>query len=516
MEMDIIAKQKQQTHPSMDNFTYFPSWLLQPAIVLLFSCVFIYTLRRKKSSMASPNLPPGPHRLPVIGNFHQILAGKDLHQVLWEFSHKYGPIMLIHLGSQPYVIISSSELANQVLKTYDHILNNRPLSKGFERLTFNYMDVAFSPSNDHWKKMRKVFITEFAGSKRTRFFKNVLDSEVNTMLDSFSSHLLNTTINLEDQIEHLITDVACKLAVGKSYREGTLVRGKTLKEILDELVIMLSGSLSDIFPSVGWILDGLRGWNGRLEQCFSDLDSFLEMVLDEHIDRTESERGDHEKDLIDACRSQLTRDELKSLLMNVINGSVDTTTAATIWAVSEIIKNPRVMQKLQGEIRSCVGRKPRVDESDITQMTYLKLVVKETLRLHPPPFLLVRECTSHCQIDGYDILPRTRILINSWGIGRDPKIWKVDATDFNPERLENLEVDQCEMVPFGGGRRSCPAANMATSIIEFTVASIFYSFDWKIPNEGNNENLDMEQEGFPVVKRKVPLCLVPMKHNWED
>ena len=200
----------------------------------------------------------------------------------------------------------------------------------------------------------------------------------------------------------------------------------------------------------------------------------------------------------------------------MINGSVDTTTAATIWAVSEIIKNPRVMQKLQGEIRSCVGRKPRVDESDITQMTYLKLVVKETLRLHPPPFLLVRECTSHCQIDGYDILPRTRILINSWGIGRDPKIWKVDATDFNPERLENLEVDQCEMVPFGGGRRSCPAANMATSIIEFTVASIFYSFDWKIPNEVNNENLDMEQEGFPVVKRKVPLCLVPMKHNWED
>lgn len=460
--------------------------------------------------MASVNLPPGPPRLPLIGNFHQVI-GKDLHQILWEFSHKYGPIMLIHLGSKPYVIISSSELANQALKTYDHILNNRPRSKGFERLTFNYMDVAFSPSDDHWKKMRKVFVTEFAGSKRTRFFKNVLDMEVKAMIDFFSSHLLNTTINLEDNVEHLITDIACKLAVGKSYREGTF-RGKTLKEILDNLVIMLSGSLSDIFPTFGWILDGLRGWNRTLEECFSDLDSFLEMVLDEHIDH----RSDHEKDLIDACRSQLTRDELKGLLMNVINGSVDTTTAATIWAISEIVKNPRVMQKLQGEIRSCVGGKPRVDESDITQMTYLKLVVKETLRLHPPPFLLVRECVSHCQIDGYDILPGTRILINSWGIGNDSRIWTENATEFYPERLEYFEVDQCEMVPFGGGRRSCPAANMATSIIEFTIANLFYSFDWKIPNGVNNDNLDMEQEGFPVIKRKVPLCLVPMKHNWED
>ncbi|CAH1454065.1 unnamed protein product [Lactuca virosa] len=335
------------------------------------------------------------------------------------------------------------------------------------------------------------------------------------MLDSFSSLPLNTTIDLDERLFHLVTDIVSKVAVGKSYREETF-RGKKLKEMLDDLVISLCGSVSDIYPGkLGLILDELLGFNRRLEKTFSNFDAFLQMVLDEHIDHTGT--SDHEKDMVDACRSQLTTNEMKALLMNVLNGAIDTTTTTMVWTMSEIIKNPRVMQKLQEEIRRCVGRKSSVEEADVANMPYLKLVVKEALRLHSTvPFLLTRECIKHCQIGGYDIFPGTRVLINAWGIGRDPKVWTESASIFNPERLENLELDRSEMIPFGGGRRACPAASVATQIVEYTIANLFYSFDWQLPSGMKNEELDMEEVGSLIVVRKTPLSLVPVKYDWQD
>ncbi|MFS8012026.1 putative cytochrome P450 [Helianthus anomalus] len=187
-----------------------------------------------------------------------------------------------------------------------------------------------------------------------------------------------------------------------------------------------------------------------------------------------------------------------------------------VWAMSEIARSDRVMQKLQREIRNHIGRKEKVDEVDITKMTYLKMVVKETLRLHPPaPLLMPHESLSHCQIDGYDVLPRTIALINAWGMGRDPRIWGENAAEFYPERFENFEVD-FEIVPFGGGRRSCPAMNITRVTVELVLANLLYSFNWEVADGMKNEDLNMQEVGSLVVRKKLPLCLVPTKYSPED
>ncbi|KAI7735132.1 hypothetical protein M8C21_006816 [Ambrosia artemisiifolia] len=482
----------------------FHSWLLPTIFVLFFSCIMIW----KKSSMRTSNLnlPPSPPRLPIIGNLHQVISN-SLHRRFWKMSQTYGPIMLLHFGSQPFIMISSSELAAEALKTHDNILSTRPYSRTLERLSYNYMDVVFSPYGEHWKLMRKVLVTEFLGSKRTKFFKRVQDAELKNLLDSLA---YGTVVNFDDIIKNLVVDIVCKITVGKSYREVKF-RGTTLEEMLDEFIILFMGSFSEIYPKYGWILEDLSGFTRRLDKHMKNYDGFLEMILDEHIDHT----SDDEKDLIDACRSSMTRDEIKGLITNVFNGAIDTTSTTTVWAMSEIVKNPKVLQKLQDEIRSCSRGKSQLDESDIANMTYLKLVVKETLRMHaPPPMLITRECVSPIQIGGYDILPGTRVLINSWGIGRDPRVW-TNPNKFNPERFENQVVGKFDMIPFGGGRRSCPGFNFSTSAIEIFLANLLYNIDWKLPNEMMNKDLDMTEEGSLFIVRKTPLCLIPSKHNWE-
>ncbi|KAI3748371.1 hypothetical protein L6452_11396 [Arctium lappa] len=378
--------------------------------------------------------------------------------------------------------------------------------------------------------MRKVFVSELLGPKRAGLFNHVTEMEIEGVVRSLSLLPSGTAVNIDNKLLALVFGIVCKVAFGKSYREEPF-RGATLKEMLDEAKKMLGGSIGDHFR-LGRILDKLSGWSGRLDKCFSNLDGYVQMVLDEHLNHEDGEISEREKDFVHALidlsskentrdQSCLTKDDMKALIMDVLTGGTDTIVVTMVWAMSEVARNPRVMKKLQSEIRSCVGRKQKVERSDMSHMTYLKMVVKETLRLHPPaPLLIPRECLSDCQIGGYDVFHATRVLINAWGIGRDPGTWGKNAAEFYPERFANLEFEfgggNFDMVPFGGGRRSCPAFSSATTTVELTIANLLHWFDWEVPNGLKMEDLNMEEDGSLVVYRKSPLCLVPMKPTWQQ
>jgi cytochrome P450 len=110
----------------------------------------------------------------------------------------------------------------------------------------------------------------------------------------------------------------------------------------------------------------------------------------------------------------------------------------------------------------------------------LKLVVKETLRLHPPaPLLQPRECAQACEILGHHIPIKTKIIVNVWAISRDPNYWT------EPERFIDNSIDykgsDFEYIPFGAGRRICPEIIFGLRNVEVVLATLLYHFDWKLP-----------------------------------
>ncbi|KAM1996860.1 hypothetical protein ACFX15_029757 [Malus domestica] len=206
-----------------------------------------------------------------------------------------------------------------------------------------------------------------------------------------------------------------------------------------------------------------------------------------------------------------------NLFQDIFSAGSETSATTVDWAISEMMKNPRVMKKAQREVREVFNRKGKADETSIREMKYLNAVIKETLRLHPSvPLLLPRECGEKCEIGGYDIPVKSKVIVNAWAIGRDPKYW-TEPERFKPGRFHYSSIDykgtNFEYIPFGAGRRICPGILYGLANVELLLALLLYHFDWKLPDETKHEDLDMTETFGIVVRRKQDLHLIPIPYH---
>ncbi|KAI3709832.1 hypothetical protein L2E82_39600 [Cichorium intybus] len=213
----------------------------------------------------------------------------------------------------------------------------------------------------------------------------------------------------------------------------------------------------------------------------------------------------------------ITDNNIKALFVNIFVGGTDTSAMTIEWAMTEMMRNPNVMEKAQKEVRETFKGKKKINETDLTNLVYLKFVIKETLRLHPPlPLLLPRECREQCQIDGYDIPVKMKVIVNAFACAVDPEYWD-DAERFKPERFEKSSIDfmgtNSEFVPFGSGRRMCPGINFGVTSIEYALAQMLYYFNWKLPSESSPKDIDMTENDGAVAIKKVPLLVTPTLYS---
>jgi len=484
------------------------SMRLAIALVALVGAFSFFVQGRNK------RLPPGPFPLPIIGNLH--LLGQLPHQALAALSLKFGPLMSLRLGSALTLVVSSPDMAKEFLKIHDLLFASRPPTAAANYFWYNCTDVGFAPYGDYWREVRKVCVLQLLSSRRLNYFCFIREEEVSAMIRSIANS--DHPLNISKTVSTLVSDILCRMTFGRKYSDQDSIGGKGINSMMKESFVVAGAfNVGDYIPYLGWM--DLQGLNRRFKEIHRIQDEFLEKVIEEHVAQNDP---NVQRDLVDVLlaasadkdmQPQITRENIKAILYDMLAAGTDTSSTTMEWAMSELLRNPPVLKKVQDELERVVGKGRMVRESDLPSLPYLQAVVKETLRLHAAsPLALPHLSVEACNVLGYEIPRNTRVLVNLWAIGRNPTSWE-DSERFVPERFMNgcsldEKVRNCEWIPFGAGRRGCPGEHLGMLLVEFPLAQLLHCFDWTLPGKMNGQELDMSERFGITVRRAHDLTAV--------
>ncbi|KZV18242.1 hypothetical protein F511_28108 [Dorcoceras hygrometricum] len=494
-------------------------------LFLSFITALLLFLLLKKGRTKS--LLPGPKKLPVIGNLHQL--GKLPHRSLHKLSKTYGDLMLLQLGSVPTLIISSADMAREITKSHDLAFSGRPSLYVVNKIVYN-SSITAAPYGVYWREVRKIAVLEMLTGKRVQSFGRIRDEEVALMIHRLSEHG-TSPVNLSSLSFSLSNNIVCRSAFGTMSPDdhgNSDGRMNKFHQILLEVQHLVGEiNVADVFPWLAWV-NKFNGVDRRCDKNFQELNDFLDKVIEEHLDPARPKPD--QEDILDVLlrvqedpNQEITlKDEnVKGVVLDIFTAGSDTSSATIEWTMAELIRNPQVKEKAQQEVRKACKGKVKVEENDLQKLTYLKLIIKESLRLHPPaPLMVPRETTENCTIDNkYQVPAKTRVIFNATAIGMDPKYWE-NPGNFFPERFLNSDIDfrgqHFELLPFGAGRRGCPGINFAISLVELALANLLFLFDWELPQGTSPGDVDMEEALGITMHKKIPLYLVasPPTHHF--
>uniref|UniRef100_M1BP85 Cytochrome P450 hydroxylase n=1 Tax=Solanum tuberosum TaxID=4113 RepID=M1BP85_SOLTU len=446
-------------------------------------------------------------------------------------------------------------MTREVMKTHDLAFASRPKLVSLDIICYKSTDIVFSPYGDYWRQMRKVCVLELLTTKNVRSFSSIRRDEASRLVQLIQSSTRGEPINVTERILRYESSMTCKAA----FRDQLLKDEEKFIEILRELVELAGGfSVADIFPSIK-ILHVVSGLRSRILKLHKNVDAIVEDVINKHKKNIASgKKGNGEfggEDLVDVLlrlmesgelKIPITNDNIKAIMIDMFAAGTETSGTITIWAMtemmrnpsvltkaqtedlfgagtetsgttiiwamSEMMRNPSVLAKAQAEVREAFKGKETFNEDVIEELKYLKQVVKETFRLHPPaPLLIPRECREETSINGYTIPLKTRVMVNVYAMGRDPKYW-LDAESFIAKRFEQSSIDYMgnnfEYLPFGAGRQMCPGITFGLINVYLPLAKLLYHFDWKLPDGVKPKDVDMTENCGITAARKSELYLI--------
>ncbi|CAL5074694.1 unnamed protein product [Urochloa decumbens] len=510
------------------------------AVALLLCSLYAVVKNRRRSKSKLP--PSPPWRLPLLGHLHHLI-GRLPHRSLHDLHLRYGGrgktgLLLLQLGRRRTLVVSTAAAAADLFKHHDLAFSSRPHNAAAHKQTYGSRNVSFAPYGEHWRQAKRVVVVHLLSARRVDAFAPVRAAEAAALVSrARRAAQAGEALSLRELVYGYTNAVVTRAAAGAAGATAERIRRLMAEsETLAAAGFQADGVLPDAAAAVFRRVTGLEK---KIDGMVDDWDRFLSEIIAEHEQRAppapgQAGGGDIVDVLLQLRRDQqggagkgfeLTDDAVKAITKDMIAAATETTAVTLEWAMAELARNPRVMRKLQDEIARVAGAGDAVAEADLSRMGYLRAVIKEVLRVHPPaPLLIPRESMADAALQGgrYEIPAGTTLLVNAWAIGRDPAAWDAPE-EFRPERFlaggaaggggSRPAVDfrgtDYQLLPFGAGRRICPGINFAQPVLELALASLLRHFDWELPAGVRPDDMDMVEAPGLSAPPRVPLVLVP-------
>ncbi|KAL2337424.1 hypothetical protein Fmac_011870 [Flemingia macrophylla] len=487
-------------------------------IILALAC--IYVLISIFKTLKSSKYPPGPRPFPIIGNILGI--GNQPHQALAKLSQIYGPIMSLKLGNTTTIVISSPQLAKEVLHKNDNIFSSRTFPDSVRALDHHTLSITWLPALAQWKTLRRICATKIFSSQKLDSTQALRQRSVQALLDYVEeSSNKGEALNIGEIVLITLLNSVSNTLFSMDLAHYTSDKSQELKDIIWGIMEEAGKpNIVDFFPILR-LLDP-QGARSRMDGYFRKLILFFDGLIEERLrlralkneSKTSNDVLDSVLELMIEENSQVTRPHVSHLFVDLLTGATDTSSITVEWAMTELLHNPEKLGKVKKEFQHILDKGEHVEESHISKFPYLQAVIKETFRLHPPaPLLVPHKSDVDAEIGGFMVPKRAKIMVNVWAMGRDSSIW-TNPNQFLPERFldsdTNFKGQHFELIPFGAGRRICPGLPLAYRTVHVILASLLHNYDWKLADGKKPHDTNMSEIFGLTLRKAQPLRVIPI------
>ncbi|XP_031288050.1 cytochrome P450 89A2-like [Pistacia vera] len=498
---------------------------MQSWFIILFS-ISIAFLLKAFINLLFPNkhLPPGPTTFPIVGNLLWLRRStSQIEPILRNLHAKFGPIVTLHFGSRRAIFVADRSLAYKALVQNGAVFSNRPPAPPTTKLfSSNQHNITSSSYGPTWRLLRRNLNREILHPARVRSYTRARKWVLHILLDRLKSE--SKSGDPVRVMDHFQYGMFCLLFMCF----GDQVNESQIKHVEDLQRRLLLGfnrfNILNLWPRLTKIVLRKR-WEELLQLRKYQEEVLIPLIRSRKKEKEESLNEGKEDEYVIAYvdslldlelpeeKRKLNESEIVSLSSEFLNAGTDTTSTALQWIMANLVKYPHIQEKIFMEIKGVVEEgEDEVKEDELQKMAYLKAVILEGLRRHPPAhFVLPHAVTEDVEVNGYVIPKDVSINVMVAEMGWDPKVWE-DPMAFKPERFVGGDFDitgsrEIKMMPFGVGRRICPGLGLAMLHLEYFVANLVWKFEWK-GVEGDEIDLSEKQEFTIVMKNplKVHIC----------
>ncbi|XP_037683008.1 cytochrome P450 2J2-like isoform X1 [Choloepus didactylus] len=480
--------------------------LLLGAVAFLFIADFLKRRRPK-------NYPPGPPRLPFVGNFLQ-LGFKQPHLQLQQLVKKYGNLLSLEFGDFPVVIVTGLSLIKEVLVHQEQNFMNRPMTP-IREYTFK-KDGLIMSSGQTWKEQRRFALStlrNFGLGKKT--LEERIQEEAYHLTEAIEEEK-GQAFDPHFKINNAVSNIICSITFGERF-EYQDSQFQELLKLLDEVTYIEASMQCQLYSLFPRIMKFLPGSHQTLFRNYEKLKLFVSRMIEEHKrDWNPAEP----RDFIDAYLKEIEKNSgsasssfhEKNLICSTLDlffAGTETTSTTLRWALLYLAINPEIQEKVQAEIDREIGHSQQPSIADRERLPYTNAVIHEVQRMgNIIPLNVPREVVADTTVAGYYLPKGTMIITNLTALHRDPAEWATPDT-FNPEHfLENGQFKKREsFLPFSAGKRVCLGEQLARSELFIFFTSLMQKFTFRPPND---EKLSLEfRMGITISPVKHRLCAIP-------
>ncbi|KAJ7065509.1 cytochrome P450 [Mycena amicta] len=478
------------------------------SLLLLAFLAVLAVIRRLGKRRSTLPLPPGPKKLPIVGNLFDMPAERQ-----WEAYHQWSQeynsdIIHLDVAGTSIIVLDSVDAVRELLERRSSIYSDRARFPMLVELMGWHGSLGFMKYGDRWRAHRKMMHDSF-NITAVKQFRPQETAAAHELL----RNLLRDPDNVMSHFRHMAGRLIMDLTYGIKVRAEADPYINMIEEAMHGLsVATIPGAfLVDMFPVLKYVPSWFPGADfkrraARWQKVRLDAvdvpfeETRKNVMLGTAVPSYTSTR----LQALDASSAHDLSEEdvIRNTAADIYGAGSDTTVSALGWFVFAMLAYPEVQQKAQAELDALLGQGNLPTFEDQPSLPYVTALVKEVLRWRSvAPIAIPHYVAVEDEYRGYRIPAGSIVVGNAWALLHDNDIYP-DHESFNPERFLingklNPDARDPDIAAFGFGRRICPGRHMATESLFISVASILATLNFKKCVDEHGKIIEPTYDYFP-------------------